>query len=444
MRGIAAFWGAAPPRAGLCLALVASTGLRLAADEAPRPSAAIMTASTGEHAASAGGVVTDMLTARLSNDPRWQIVERSRLAELENELALSAGGFTDAASAVRQGRLVHADVVLVCRVRPVGDNGGEAQINAIDALRAEVLGSQTLSLGQRPNGAWLRSPPEADLGAITRASVDVLAGAAGRLAQVSGWPVVFPLFFRINGSWNLLSPFSRSFTAALEAEAAAQHVRLLHKQAFGGVHSEGLLSTGGMSDFSADSWTQIADLFVWCEFTENGLAGATATDSVVLRVWAWAGAGEPMSRAIMGRASNFGPIAKDACDFILGELAQRAKPTPEARRLVAKSLISEAAKIGSPDLRIRPLPAAVLVRISRLIQLVDAAAFFVPEDQEIQELRLKLMMDAATTEEERAEVAADYLRFALACWRKPDGGLISDWSTARTSRGARIPTPSSP
>ena len=405
-----------------------------------------MTASTGERAASGGSVVTDVLTARLSNDPRWQIVERSRLTELENELALSAGGFTDAASAVRQGRLVHADVVLVCRVRAVGDNGGEVQINAIDAFRAEVLGSQTIPLGQRPNGAWLRSPPEADLGLITKASVDVLADAAARLAQVSAWPVVFPIFFRNYGSPSQSAAFSRSLMDTLETEAAAEHVRLLHRQSFGGVHNEGLLSTAGMTDFSAGSWLRVADLFVWCEFTENGLAGATANNSVTLRVWAWAGAGEPRSQALMGTAANLKSIAKGACDFILGELAQRAKPTPEARRLVAKSLISEASKIGSPDLRTWPLPADVLIKISRLIQLVDAAAFFVPEDQEIQELRFKLLMDAATTEEERGEVAADYRRFALACWRKAGGkldlGLIDrsyeSWGTHSNEKLAMI------
>ena len=407
---------------------------------------AIMTASTGERAASAGGVVTDVLTARLSNDSRWQIIERSRLAELENELALSAGGFTDAASAVRQGRLVHADVVLVCRVRAIGDNGGEAQIDAIDAFRAEVLGSRTVSLGQRPNGAWLRSPPEADLGVIAKASAEVLAGAASRLAQVSGWPVVFPILFRNNGPGRQAADSSRNVMDTLEEEAAARHVRLLHRQSFGGVHNEGLLSTAGMTDFYADSWTQVADLFVWWEYSENGLAGATASNLVALRVWAWTGAGEPRSRAFMGTAANLQSLAKGACDFILGELAQRAKPTSEARRLVAKSLITETRKIGSPNLLTWPLPAPELIRIGRLIQLVDAAAFFVPEDQEIQELRIKLMMDAATTEEERAEVAADYRRLALACWRKPVGrldlGLISrayqSWGTHSNDKLAMI------
>lgn len=157
----------------------------LGADLTTRLTVALATVSA-EKASPDAAVLTDLLTAGLSADPRWKLIERTALRTLEQELALSAGGWADSGTAVRQGRLAHADVVLVCRLWASGDASGEAAIEAVDAFRAEQLGQVRVPLSARPNGPWLRSPPAADTAAISAATEKLLAAALARLDQTRG------------------------------------------------------------------------------------------------------------------------------------------------------------------------------------------------------------------------------------------------------------------
>ena len=60
-----------------------------------------------------GDGLVDLLTAKLSQDESLQLVERADVARVLDELSLQANGFVDPKQAVKFGKILSADAILV-------------------------------------------------------------------------------------------------------------------------------------------------------------------------------------------------------------------------------------------------------------------------------------------------------------------------------------------
>jgi ankyrin repeat protein len=125
-------------------------------------------------------------------------------------------------------------------------------------------------------------------------------------------------------------------------------------------------------------------------------------------------------REFQGSTANLGTVAAEVSDYAFEGLSREAKSTPDARRQVAENLLAEARGIGLPDRRVRPLSPAAQSQIGQVTTLIDAAAFFVPENGPLQELRAWLMVTGADDSKRLDEASAQYRRLALSLW-KADG-----------------------
>ena len=392
------------------------------AGETPRPTMAIVTTVTNNRGPAAGDVLTDLLTARLSADSRWQLVERDRLADLKRELVLSMGGWTEAASAVRQGRLNRADVVLVCRLREADDAHGTAELQAIDVLRAQRLANESIALAERPVGPWLRSPPAADAAAIGDAAVRLAVAAANRLDAIRGHAVVAPLFFHVTRPYPAMIALPDRLMDTLQQSSHKRGDVCLTIQAADAVQEEGLLYNAGLTDLSAETWQNVADLYVWGELSVVGKgAQPGGALSLQLQLSTWGGSGLPEVHLLSSPLSRFDEMAQRAAELVAQDLTRYGHPSPKTRRQAAATLMTAA---HGPDQAFSTrASAADLANLKSAWRYVDAAAFFVPEDRRIQELRLMILRRFAKTDEARAQVATQYCQLARTFWQGASGEL---------------------
>ncbi len=349
--------------------------------------------------------LTDLLMSQLASDARWRLVEREQLQSLEDELALSAGGWTDAANAVRLGRMVKADIIVVCRLQAVGDAGGEAVVEAVDAWQAEPLASGRAELSARPNAVWLRAVPREAVDAIAASIAQVLDQAERKLIQVRGTPAVAALFAgapppSVVGGMNL----EELFREELKAAAERQHCRIPALGVNEAVQGEGRLQSAGLMDSSSEAWAQVAHLFVWGDWTFA--EAADATSPWIWRLHIWNGQGEPNVIAFGPADGDARSVARKAANAVVARAHGATRPTADVRQKVADILMQRVRDWASSD---------------EQKTLVDVAAYFVPGARRIQELRLRMRQSWGPNETEPVGVDAAYLRLVRAFWRLPDG-----------------------
>ncbi|MBK8477617.1 MAG: ankyrin repeat domain-containing protein [Opitutaceae bacterium] len=415
--------------------LFAASGLAVlplskAEEGAPRYVVAIAPTVKGVTTPGATASLNDLLTSRLAADERWRLVERGQLERVENELALSAGGLTDAASAVRGGRMLKADIVLVCRMQAAGDAQGEALIEAVDASHAERLASGRVDLAERPNAVWLRAVPAGAVDSLASVITQVLGEATRKLAQFRGRPTIAPLFFGIpswaSGEQKVLR---QTLIEELDRLAGQRKVRVLAPQVSEAVQGEGMLCSAGLVDFSPESWSQIADIFVWGHLLPGpprpGPGGAWQ-GSTIYRLWIWNGSKDAEMIDFELKEGGASTVAREAVETVFGRLGRATAPEGEARKRVANLLMCEVRSFGVSD--------------EDRLRLVDAAAFFAPDVREIQELQISRRLDALPYPADRTDVADSYIRLARTFWRLPDGSfdlgvinraICSEWEADR-------------
>ena len=89
-----------------------------------------LTVEGPEQYAPLGIGLAELLTTDLSITDRLSVLERAQLSAVVDEMALALGGFTDAESAARVGRLLRAGRLVQGRIA-IGGEGGETQVLAL-------------------------------------------------------------------------------------------------------------------------------------------------------------------------------------------------------------------------------------------------------------------------------------------------------------------------
>jgi ankyrin repeat protein len=372
-----------------------------------------------------GIAFADLLAVRLSDDARWELVERARLSLIEGEWAFKGSLAAGRAEALRLGALARADLVVECTVSSSGLEHPWCRLVVVETARAELLAERKILLNARPTGTWYRSPPEADVDAVAAAAREALGEAAERLA---GWhdKAVAALVF---------APRDQADVASLDGLAATARsagFRWVDLVPGAAAEAEGLLHLLGYTDATPSPWAKAADVYLWImPAAEGGKCGP------VLHLWR---PGLPVRArplpASEAAAESFAEIMR----VIRADLSTApSAPSPEERLEVARRFLTQARSIwraagfsetadlfdverdfGPPD----SITAAQRAQLAVIRDLLAAAAFFALEDSEIQQLRAVLdvaVSDNATKPAMRQRYCAMVDRF----WLLPDQRV--DW-----------------
>jgi hypothetical protein len=363
-----------------------------------------------------GESFTPLVLASLSSDPRWALVERVDLADLEKEWTLVNSGGDEVVSAVTRGRLIGADWMLVFRPDLASPEHPRLRIEIVDTARAEPLATQAVALLQRPRARWFRNPPAPDMETVLVACRESLASAlatrAGRVdVRVAALLSLVPEEHLDVAAANSVVELEAAIAAAFAGgpPSAGPVWRLLAPTSPEASRGEGLLRAAGfVTAGSTSSAANIADAFLWGSFSVRD-----GTLRLNLRIWS--GQGEPLARNFEGTPV----LIAASVARVLKALPTPASPIVESDRYpLAQTLVAEARALAIKH----PISAETAPLVRRWLEL---AAFFAPADREIQELRLIASRrapphDAEAARLETLRLGMEYARLADLFWQKPD------------------------
>ena len=366
-----------------------------------------------------GRTLADLLAVHLSDSDAWTLVERADLPAIEDEWLLKSSALAGRAASLRTGALARADLVLECHVDPATAETPYARIIILDTARAEVLAELPVALTGRPNGPWYRSPPAADAETLARTARLALEQACTLRASWGDRPVA-ALLFAVGDTAS--TPRTEAVLAHLAAAAGQAGYRWVNTTPGRAAENESLLQLLGLVNSDRSPWATAAELYFWI---------TAAGDEITISAWR---PGHVIhTTRILAASTDTAPTLA---------LIQTVSPTdsatpgtdPDTGRLaVAREFLAEARRLWRPLKQwenIRPLelenwrtaPPAKQPALAHIRTLLDAAAFFAPEDAEIQELRLVVAARLAEGVEKQLLVQR-YCEIADRFWRRPDDTL---------------------
>lgn len=377
------------------LALVA--GLRAAPPTARAPLVALAPASLHQEDKVAGPRITEaaslaeLVQIALQVDPAspvHEFVERGAIDNLLREQTLS---LADGASAVRVGRLLHADWLLRLRLRADDPARPRVEAEVVDSLRADLLARAESPLPQAPGLKSLERPPEALVRLATAASSRALSEALARSAALADRSTLAPLVLINRSGTERLAPLAPRFLAALRADHPSTHALGYHApdEAF----AESALFLAGLTDLAPEAWARVADAYLWGEFAESETyVGPVADTPVSLTLQLWRESETPRTLEFSGTLGALDELARRGAAGVLDAAAgAKLVPTPELRRAAAARLVATASPLAEgPDTRFLTDGETGRARLAR----------------ETRHIQLLAKDDTATAEESRRSLAA--------------------------------------
>jgi hypothetical protein len=376
------FWGI------LALALPAMATLRVAlldftADDNSWP------------ATQAASDFTAVLQVQLSGLSGVEWVERAQLKLAARELQMSELGLMAGSEAVRRGKWVHADWLLLGRFGFNDDGRRIVRLELLDLNHAELLGEKTIALG--PDQAISATVDK--LAPVAQAAKAILTEGEHWLQRATNQITVAPIFFsevtsRFQGWEGSLRPLERRFHEFL-GEWAAQNssARLLRFPKAYQSLDEAVLSSSGRT--VANPWQALANLYVWgsCEVTNvRSTNGKSAGKTVRITINAWDGQGAParFEERLSLQPREEIPLPKTiaALDGLLKKAVRPArtgngKPdSPEVRQRIARSLLKDFESLTPEHGRTVGLTHSddERERFMDLVRMLEAACFFDPDN----------------------------------------------------------------
>ncbi|MAE63692.1 MAG: hypothetical protein CMJ18_05425 [Phycisphaeraceae bacterium] len=320
-------------------------------------------------------------------------IERQQLALARSELDLAPLQLAGA-GALRVGRWVTADLVVLGRFRRPGQRRHELALDIVDMRRADILDSTVIDIGDTD---IVRVEPD-DVSATATWLREALSKARRTLAETRDQRCIAPLFFRNVGPTDRLDYLEGRIGEALsKASETRPRVRTLRLLGAGAAGSEAEMVVLGLIDADADAWSRVADLYIWGTYQEaESKDGAFRDVEIEIELNFWNGRDEIEKAEHRCRVAEVPALLEelgaDACAIAGRRRAEVAGS--EVRKQVAKTLMDQ-------DLRVR-IQMAQSRRGSReyhrskigrahhryRVGIVEAAHFFAPDDPEI---RLRLL-----------------------------------------------------
>jgi len=316
----------------------------------------------------------------LHNEYLW--VERQEFDRIEREVDLAALAQVDAASAVRLGHWLHADLLVRGEVVRPTQGHGELVIEVIELKRAELLATRTTSV--TVNVRNLVRPVAADADAAAAAAVAALQEAVKALERNRTVRVIAPLCFRNIGPTERLNFLEARLTAALASAASpASGCRLLRFPRASEAGDEAELVFAGLTDSDPDAWQRVADFYVWGAFSEGNSEGIAFDDvPVAITAQVWNGAGAPRIVRWDGLVHSLDQGVQSVAAGVM-ELTQTRAAAADRNDADRKRIAKELAARNS-DSRKSVVPRNQQAYDARLLEI---ACFFDPLNRDLQHQR---------------------------------------------------------
>lgn len=333
--------------------------------------------------------------ARLHADDQIAWVERQEMDRIVAEVDLGGVNGGSAATAVRLGHWLRADLLLRGDIVAPAAGTGVLRLEVIELGRAELLVTKTVPV-ELGRGRRLH-PDTAMIQAAAEAARSALADARQRLSQFSSERVVAPLYFKTADASDRLEFITQRLLDTLQSTATTRGgCRLLNFPRAGEAGEEASLVLGGLTDTAPEAAEKVADAYVWGTFVEKGGDGLPFADvPIVITLQVWTGNGVLQDVTWEGTVRTLDAGLKEVAEGVVAlALTEppRAAGAPVRRTEVARNLMTRDAEIRS---RIARLSEAAVGspegrRLAEYrVRGLEAACFFDPLNRELQERRIE-------------------------------------------------------
>ncbi len=337
----------------------------------------------------AASTFSTALQAALSQEKtgvEW--VERSQLEAADHELNYYVSGFDSKATALRIGKWLKADLLILGHFEIQEGKGRLLRIEVVDLDHADVLAEKTLPISGSEKEPLAISGK--DVNAAVGLSKQALEEARKKLEQVRNKLVVAPLFFSNSDASRRLDYFEGELLAAFqETAAASQSARVIRFPKASESSDEADLVVGGLVEADANAWQKVADLFVWGDFAEDKVGNDVSFEQTPVKATMniWDGHGEIQTFAETGTVAQLKGLKQKLAAHLADAIKAYHKQAPAdavrhkvARELVMRGTDIEGRFTSSPAL-FRTQDGQRLWR--QALNMYVAARFFEPESYEI-------------------------------------------------------------
>ncbi|MEO0515512.1 MAG: hypothetical protein AAF086_09525, partial [Planctomycetota bacterium] len=326
--------------------------------------------------------LTTWLEAELLGHAGYHWVDRVTLEATRDELSLAAaGGIADPATWLRVGLWIKADLLVVGRVEPAG-NQWTLIGQVIDVERADVLAAwETQVAGQDGEPLDLTG---LDTTAWLAAAAQALTQADQIYAESRRQVAVAALHFENTTDVGRRSDHLEVLInrALPEAFAEDAKVRLLRFPGAKRATAEHELVLSGLADGS-EAARRIADVYVWGRYREVDWQGVPFRQvPVEFTLCFWDGRGQPIERIFHGRAGELPALINQVIDAILAWSRQQAANNPathdvEIARRISQTLYERATRLQTINRGNEwDVTPAFRHRWRRAVRLLEIAYFF--------------------------------------------------------------------
>lgn len=352
----------------------------------------------------AAAEITAVVQAEVPPDAAIEWVERAQLDLVEKELEFSSAfAVSSSIAQLKNARLNQADWLVRGRFTQKQDHL-LLTLEVIDVLHADVLGEHSVRLPVPVEGKIRDAFPHLTL--VTEALPVVLRLAREREQAVAGLPTIAVLFYPKDET------FQEEFLATFNnSKFSLTRFRLLRFPRVGSAAGEIELALSGLAEDESGKWKNIADFYLWGSLqwkSAGSIDGETIYDAhtpeVTLNGWdgrlspiRFVESGEEVERAQYENAvkKQARRLAMSFGRFLNGPSS--GETDDEARRRISSALLEEAEKqahstthkenyISEPEGR---------RHFINLIQTLEAACFFDPENRAARELLVRTRWNRA-------------------------------------------------
>lgn len=332
-----------------------------------------------------------LIQAALAGDQAVEWIERGQLQKAAAEMHMSLAAYTSGASALRLGKWLKADLLVMGRFLRNEKEGHTLLLEIIDVQRADVIAQRSVPIPGNRRDVIVVDP--AIVESATQALKDALKEGAGAFAAIKKKKVVAPLFFRnVDPSprLNFLEPELQD--ALQQAMAKSPRIRITRFPRATEALGENELVLLGLTETNVDAWQKVADLYVWGSYHEVKSEGlAFEKVPVEFTLCLWDGAGQPTTICEKSTVAQMASLKERLVRKILESVdrASGVNPSGQARATAAKWLMDQAAEIRRTlvglerDTGESRATAEGRALVQYVVRTIETACFFCPGDREI-------------------------------------------------------------
>lgn len=333
------------------------------------------------------------LQAELSQTPEIEWVERTEYQLAAAELNLSVLGLVNSNAALRIGKWVKADLLVLGHFTKTKQEERMLHLEIVDLDRADVLAERSLHLDlPLDRSAGFSS---ANIAQATKVLQEALLEAEQLLGKLKQQIIVAPLFFANLDRSRRLDSFENKLMEVLHEEVAkGDTFHLIRFPRVPESLNEAELAVMGLAESNPDAWREIADVYVWGSFIEEDSDGVPF-DQVRIRATLdlWDAHHDVDSFSEAATVLESYGLAKKIARRILSVARDRGKqiPLPDAKTKIVETLKNRANSVLSlmKDLNLGMFPdkEARRLRLDRL-KILEIACFLEPGDYDAQRQRI--------------------------------------------------------